>query len=1086
MILRFFKHWANLHTVVLRIKPNIQGRNFTTTKMTEQLERKSNVKVNTLLEIEQNVQKKWYDAKIFEENAPQANEESTGKYMVTFPYPYMNGKLHLGHTFTISKCEFAVGYQRLKGKKCLFPFGFHCTGMPIKACADKLKREMELFGCPPTFPSGDEKKDTTNMKSKVAAKTGGLTYQWQIMQALDIPDEEIKSFADTAHWLKYFPPIATEDLKAMGLKVDWRRSFITTDANPYYDSFARWHFKKLKEAGKVKFGKRYTIFSAKDGQPCMDHDRLSGEGVAPQEYTLIKMKVAAPLPEKLSSLEGKDIYLIAATLRPETMYGQTNCWVHPDLPYIAFESSKENEILISTRRAAKNMAYQGLTKEENKVNIVLELVGQDIMGVALNAPLTAHNVIYTLPMLTIKEDKGTGVVTSVPSDAPDDYAALRDLKNKQPFRAKYNIADEMVLPYEPIPIIDVPELGNLPAIVACDKFKVNSQNDKIQLADAKELTYKKGFYEGVMLVEELKGLKVQDVKKQVQDKMVAEGQAIIYMEPEKKVVSRSGDECIVSKCDQWYLDYGEESWKAEAKKLLGMMETYGDETRHNFLATLDWLQEHACSRSFGLGSKIPWDEKYLIESLSDSTIYMAYYTIAHFLQGSIYGRDTGLANASAAQMTDEVWDYIFLKEVDEIPTTDIDHEILRKMKAEFEFWYPLDLRVSGKDLIPNHLTYFLYNHVAVWNNKEEKWPKGVRANGHLLLNSMKMSKSTGNFLTLKSAIGKFSADGMRLALADAGDTIEDANFVEKTADSGLLRLYTLIEWVKEMIELKESLRSGPMNEFNDQVFLSEINLTINKTEEAFEKMQFREGLKSGLYEFQTVRDKYRELSIDGMHIDVVMKYIEVQALLLSPICPHVSEHIWSLLGKPGSIMNASWPVSGDIDHGLLTCSQYLMECARDFRLRLKNMIAAANKKKGKNPSVGVGKPTQGVVYVAKEYPPWQQVVLKTLREMYTQNNNTFPENKEIMNALKTNADVKKHMKKLMPFVAHLKTRVATERVSAMDLSVSFDETTVLMDNLTYLLKSIELENIEIKPSTEAEAKVQEECAPGKPYSIFKS
>ena len=81
------------------------------------------------------------------------------------------------------------------------------------------------------------------------------------------------------------------------------------------------------------------------------------------------------------------------------------------------------------------------------------------------------------------------------------------------------------------------------------------------------------------------------------------------------------------------------------------------------------------------------------------------------------------------------------------------------MKNEFEFWYPLDLRVSGKDLIPNHLTYFLYNHVAVWNNKEEKWPKAVRANGHLLLNSEKMSKSTGNFLTLRHAIEKFSADG---------------------------------------------------------------------------------------------------------------------------------------------------------------------------------------------------------------------------------------------------------------------------------------------------------------------------------------
>lgn len=72
----------------------------------------------------------------------------------------MNGRLHLGHTFTLSKCEFAVGHQRLKGKTTLFPFSFHCTGtsinpnklndvkkgMPIKACADKLLREISLFG----------------------------------------------------------------------------------------------------------------------------------------------------------------------------------------------------------------------------------------------------------------------------------------------------------------------------------------------------------------------------------------------------------------------------------------------------------------------------------------------------------------------------------------------------------------------------------------------------------------------------------------------------------------------------------------------------------------------------------------------------------------------------------------------------------------------------------------------------------------------------------------------------------------------------------------------------------------------------
>lgn len=243
--------------------------------------------------------------------------------MVTFPYPYMNGRLHLGHTFTLVKCEFSVGYQRLLGKKCLFPFGLHCTGMPIKACADKLKREMEDFGFPPNFEAAEEAKveeleeeikeieikdKSKSKKSKVVAKTGSFKYQWQIMKSLGLSDEEIKQFADPIHWIRFFSPAAMSDLKLMGVKVDWRRSFVTTDLNPYYDSFVRWQFHKLKNKGKIQFGKRYTIFSPKDGQPCMDHDRSSGENVGPQEYTLIKLKVNQdPLPEKLKF--GRLIYL---------------------------------------------------------------------------------------------------------------------------------------------------------------------------------------------------------------------------------------------------------------------------------------------------------------------------------------------------------------------------------------------------------------------------------------------------------------------------------------------------------------------------------------------------------------------------------------------------------------------------------------------------------------------------------------------------------------------------------------------------------------------------------------------------------
>ena len=93
---------------------------------------------------------------IYENDAPvQGRKSEDEKFMVTFPYPYMNGRLHLGHTFSLSKAEFAIRYHRLKGKNVLFPFGFHCTGMPIKACADKLKKEMESFGFPPNFPIED-------------------------------------------------------------------------------------------------------------------------------------------------------------------------------------------------------------------------------------------------------------------------------------------------------------------------------------------------------------------------------------------------------------------------------------------------------------------------------------------------------------------------------------------------------------------------------------------------------------------------------------------------------------------------------------------------------------------------------------------------------------------------------------------------------------------------------------------------------------------------------------------------------------------------------------------------------------------
>lgn len=46
----------------------------------------------------------------------------------------------------MSKVEFATRVARAQGKRALYPQGYHATGMPIRACADKLVHEIELFG----------------------------------------------------------------------------------------------------------------------------------------------------------------------------------------------------------------------------------------------------------------------------------------------------------------------------------------------------------------------------------------------------------------------------------------------------------------------------------------------------------------------------------------------------------------------------------------------------------------------------------------------------------------------------------------------------------------------------------------------------------------------------------------------------------------------------------------------------------------------------------------------------------------------------------------------------------------------------
>ncbi len=85
------------------------------------------------------VQQKWEAEAAFEGN-PQYEEDGSKKesFMVTFPYPYSNGHLHIGHAFSLTKAIFRAQFERHQGKNVLFPFAFHCTGMPIQAVRQQI------------------------------------------------------------------------------------------------------------------------------------------------------------------------------------------------------------------------------------------------------------------------------------------------------------------------------------------------------------------------------------------------------------------------------------------------------------------------------------------------------------------------------------------------------------------------------------------------------------------------------------------------------------------------------------------------------------------------------------------------------------------------------------------------------------------------------------------------------------------------------------------------------------------------------------------------------------------------------------
>ena len=450
---------------------------------------------------------------------------------------------------------------------------------------------------------------------------------------------------------------------------------------------------------------------------------------------------------------------------------------------------------------------------------------------------------------------------------------------------------------------------------------------KINLKTLKKELYKLTFNKSVFghlyakgFSENLEGKLVSKGQEIIKKDLLKEDKIKLFYELTGRVISRSLTECIVKiVSDQWFIKYGDKNWKKKTHEALAKMKFYPEIVRQQFDYVIDWLNDWACTHHRGMGTRLPWDEKWVIESLSDSTIYMAYYTISHLIK-----------SYPVKKIDDEFFDYVFLGEGKG------DKE-MQAMRREFEYWYPFDVRSSGKDLVQNHLSFSLFNHTAIF--PEKYWPKAFSVNGWLLVEGEKMSKSKGNFYTIREILEKYPADILRASLMLGGEGIDDPNLDFRNAENIKQKLQ---QWYNFAISNYKKLEK--MTEtLSDNILLSYMNRILKEGTIAMENMLFRTAFDKLFYQMQKGFREY--LNRGKINQKTLNDFIEIQTKVISPFCPHITEEIWSQLNNKDFISLAKWPKfeENKINENLENEEKAIGKLADDIN-SIQNLFSKENKK----------------------------------------------------------------------------------------------------------------------------------------------
>ncbi|TFG10945.1 leucine--tRNA ligase [Candidatus Heimdallarchaeota archaeon] len=828
-------------------------------------------------EIETKYQQKWEETRLFESEVDQNKE----KFYLIWAYPGVSGYLHIGHIRGYSYLDMIARYKRMRGYNVLFPVGVHASGLPTVGFSLKVKNKEE---------------STINY-----------------LLENNCPPELIPRLADPLVAVEYFSKKYISSWKRYGYTCD-ERYFINT-ITPEYQKFIQWQFKKLQDLNLLITKPHYAPWCPVDGPIAVDPSEtdISEGGDAEQlEFIIVKFKA--------DWIEDKTFF-VTGTLRPETVYGVTNIWLNPNETYSLVQMDDEKWIVSQT---CANCMKLG---DQRKIIDTFEgdaFIGKSVTNIASNLE------IPILPGEFVEVDIATGVVMSVPAHAPFDWIALEDIQKSDTKIGK--VARNI----KPISIIDSP-LGKLSAQETCKKYEIQSQQEVEKLKLATEEVYRIEFHKGTISVEEFSGRNISDAKEEITDKLMERGIFASYriQEFSKKVICRCGNKVSIRMIpEQWFIRYSDKKLKRSTRTYSKSMVFHPIQYKTSFNGIIDWYEDRACARQGKwLGTPLPQDKNWIIEPISDSTLYPIFYIVARYVNSG---------EITTEELTEEFFDYIFLGEGN--PDTisknlKIDIEKLLEIKRAVDYWYPLDLNLGGKEHQTVHFPVFVMNHIAIL--KPTFWPKEIFVNYWVVQKDVaniaqvtKLSKSKGGAKPIQDYI----VDGIRLYFAHSKSAHLDVEWNTHTMEiynKHLNKIYDLIVRIYEKLDDKNI---GSEYSELDLFLQSKIYRTIQDITKMFdESLNFRK-ISQEIY-YTIYRTLIHYLNRNGNNADLLREVIVKWISLMTPFTPYLAEEFWSMMGLGGFVSNSEWPIvdENQISDVVEEKEEYLLDVIADINKILKMM-----------------------------------------------------------------------------------------------------------------------------------------------------